>query len=119
MQTNGYLFIVPILAYACPCVYPKNQKLPKFLFLSLHQAPPQKNGMEHHYFNDETRSTTPLDIIAYHAASAQIGLALWWLDHHKPYSVNYMAQASIWLSLGGLLRALDITEFHLPMPQPE
>ncbi len=58
----------------------------------------------------------PPDIIAYHAASAQIGLAMWWLDHDKPYPIVYMAQVSVWLTLGGLLRALGIPEFPLPIP---
>jgi hypothetical protein len=52
----------------------------------------------------------PLDIIAYHAASAQIGLGVWWLKNGKPYPVNYMAQVTRQLSLEGVLHALGIEE---------
>jgi AcrR family transcriptional regulator len=68
-------------------------------------------------FIGQTPPGIPLDIIAYHVASAQIGLAMWWLDHDKPYPAPYMAQVSVWLSLGGLLRALGIPQFPLPMPE--
>jgi hypothetical protein len=27
----------------------------------------------------------PIEIIAYHTASAQLGLAIWWLENSKPY----------------------------------
>lgn len=59
----------------------------------------------------------PLDIIAYHIASAQFGMAMWWLDHDKPYPAQYMAQISIWLSLVGLRTALGISEAVLPPPE--
>ncbi|MDX1995240.1 MAG: TetR/AcrR family transcriptional regulator [bacterium] len=61
----------------------------------------------------------PIEIIAYHAASAQIGLAMWWLDHGKPYPASYMAQVSTWLTLAGLLHSVGIHTFDLPAPQVE
>jgi len=33
----------------------------------------------------------PIEIIAYHTASAQLGLAIWWLENSKPYPLEYMA----------------------------
>ncbi len=59
----------------------------------------------------------PLEILAFHAASAQIGLAIWWLDHHKPYPASYMAQVSLWLSLVGSLQGMGITP-QQPLPPP-
>jgi AcrR family transcriptional regulator len=61
----------------------------------------------------------PLEVIAAHVASAQIGLAIWWLDHDKPYPASYMAQVSTWLTLGGVLRSVGIDHFPLPVPQPQ
>ncbi len=58
----------------------------------------------------------PLEIIAYHAAGAQIGLAIWWLDQGKPYPADYMARTSMWLSLAGVARALSVPEFSVPAP---
>ena len=60
----------------------------------------------------------PLEIIAYHVASAQIGLAIWWLDHNKPYPVNYMARISLWLSLTGILETFGIMHIKPPVPLP-
>lgn len=58
----------------------------------------------------------PLDIMAYHSASAHIGLAIWWLEHDKPYPPEYMAQASLWLSMGGNARGLGFEEFPIAPP---
>lgn len=58
----------------------------------------------------------PLEIIAYHAAGAQIGLAIWWLDQGKPYPADYMARTSMWLSLAGVARALSVPDFGVPAP---
>ena len=58
----------------------------------------------------------PLDIMAYHSASAHIGLAIWWLEHNKPYSPEYMAQASLWLSMAGNARGLGFEEFAIAPP---
>lgn len=58
----------------------------------------------------------PLEIVAYHAASAQLGLAIWWLDHNKPYPAAYMARVSLWLTLTGHLEAFGVTNFRPPVP---
>jgi AcrR family transcriptional regulator len=58
----------------------------------------------------------PLEIVAYHVASSQIGLAIWWLDKNKPYPSRYMAQISVWLSLAGLLRVVGVPDFQVPPP---
>lgn len=58
----------------------------------------------------------PIELIAYHAASAQIGLAIWWLDQGKPYPADYMARISLWLSLRGFLAAVGVTEYQPPVP---
>lgn len=64
----------------------------------------------------ELQYSIPLEIIAYHVVSAQIGLAIWWLDHDKPYPASYMAQISLWLSLSGLVRLFGVTDFTVPPP---
>lgn len=61
----------------------------------------------------------PLEIIAYHTASAQIGLAMWWLDHNKPYPPAYMARISLWLTLSGMMTTLGVTGMALPVPSLE
>jgi len=62
----------------------------------------------------------PIEIIAYHSASAQIGLAIWWLENDKPYPPEYMAQASLWLSMAGNARGFGLDDFSLdPPPIPE
>lgn len=58
----------------------------------------------------------PEDILAYYIASAQIGLAMWWLDHNKPYPAEYMARISLWLTLSGLLEAVGISGVKLAVP---
>lgn len=58
----------------------------------------------------------PLDIIAYHVASTQLGLAMWWLDHEKPYPAAYMARVSLWLTLTGLIETMGVTDFKPPVP---
>ena len=59
----------------------------------------------------------PIEIIAYHAASAEIGLAIWWLGNDKPYPQEYMAHASLWLSMAGIARSLGVEEFPLEPPE--
>ena len=62
----------------------------------------------------------PLDIIAYHFASAQIGLASWWLENDMPYSPKYMAQISFWLSMAGSARGYGVENLPLiPPPMPK
>lgn len=60
----------------------------------------------------------PMELVAYHAASAQLGLAIWWLDHGKPYPTTYMASLSLWLTLSGVARALGNPDFTMPIPAP-
>lgn len=67
-------------------------------------------------YGDVSQFQVPIDILAHHAASAQIGLGIWWLDHDKPYPAVYMAQVSLWLSLAGVARAMGVTDFALPAP---
>jgi AcrR family transcriptional regulator len=62
-------------------------------------------------------ASTPLEIIANHTASAQLGLAIWWLDHDKPHPARYMAQISLWLSLSGLIETMGGSDFKPPVPQ--
>lgn len=62
----------------------------------------------------------PVEIIAYHFASAQLGLAAWWLDNDMPYSPTYMAQISFWLNLAGGARGYGVENFPLdPPPMPD
>jgi len=58
----------------------------------------------------------PLEIIAYHSASARIGLAIWWLKNGKPYPAEYMAQASRWLIRAGGARGLGLDDFSIEPP---
>lgn len=60
----------------------------------------------------------PPELVAHHVASAHMGLAIWWLDHNKPYPADYMARISLWLSLVGFLQTIGINDFQPPVPQP-
>lgn len=64
----------------------------------------------------EPQGAIPLDIVAYHTASAQLGLAMWWLEHGKPYPAAYMARVSLWLTLSGLLETMGVADMNLPPP---
>lgn len=64
-------------------------------------------------------SGIPLEIVAHHAASAQMGLAMWWLDQDKPYPARYMARISLWLTLSGMVETLGIEGFKPPVPPLE
>ena len=57
-----------------------------------------------------------VEIIAYHFASAQLGMAAWWLENDMPYSPGYMAQISFWLSLAGSARGYSVENFPLAPP---
>jgi AcrR family transcriptional regulator len=59
----------------------------------------------------------PIDIIAYHIASAQIGLANWWLENGEPYPPEYMARISFWLSMAGSARGFGLEGFPMDPPQ--
>lgn len=68
----------------------------------------------------ENQFQAPADIIAIHFASAQLGLAAWWLENDMPYSPEYMAKISFWLSLAGGARGYGVESFPLdPPPMPE
>ena len=60
----------------------------------------------------------PVEIIAYHIASAQMGLAAWWLENDKPYTAEYMAHISFWLSMAGSLRGIGVWEYQGVKPLP-
>jgi AcrR family transcriptional regulator len=64
----------------------------------------------------EREAAVPLKVIAAHAASAQLGLAMWWLEQGKPYPADYMGQASAWMSLTGVSSALGIQVAAWPAP---
>jgi hypothetical protein len=59
----------------------------------------------------------PMEIIAFHVASAQIGLANWWLENDQPYPAEYMAQISFWLSMAGNARGFGLEEFPIGPPE--
>lgn len=62
----------------------------------------------------------PVELIAYHIASAQIGLANWWIENDQPYSPEYMARISFWLSMAGSVRGFGLEgSFIAPPPMPE
>jgi AcrR family transcriptional regulator len=58
----------------------------------------------------------PVEIIANHIASAQIGLVVWWLENDKPYPPEYMAQISFWLSFVGNARGIGIEKIPFGSP---
>lgn len=58
----------------------------------------------------------PVEIIAYHIASAQIGLVNWWIENEQPYSPEYMAQFSVWLSLAGGARGFGLEGLSIAPP---
>jgi AcrR family transcriptional regulator len=67
----------------------------------------------------EEQLQAPLEIITHHIASAQVGLANWWMENDQPYSPEYMAQVSYWLGLAGSARGFGLKEFVLEPPIPE
>jgi hypothetical protein len=64
----------------------------------------------------------PADILANHMAAAYLGTIVWWLDNDLPYSAEYMARATHWLNLLGLVGATGIAvDVHPPdmsLPKP-
>ena len=68
-------------------------------------------------FANTPRPAIPNDVIAYHLVSALVGLGIWWLNHNKPYPVDYLIQVSMYLSLAGTLRSLGIEGLHIPAPE--
>jgi AcrR family transcriptional regulator len=65
----------------------------------------------------EEQLLAPINIIAYHIASAQIGLANWWIENDQPFSPEYMARISFWLSLAGSARGFGLEELPIDPPQ--
>ncbi|NOH02828.1 MAG: TetR/AcrR family transcriptional regulator [Chloroflexi bacterium] len=59
----------------------------------------------------------PVEIIAYHVASAQIGLVNWWIENDQPYSPEYMARISFWLSLAGSARGFGLENISVLPPE--
>jgi len=59
----------------------------------------------------------PVEIIAYHIASASVGLINWWIENDQPYPPEYMAQISFWLSMVGGTRGFGLDHFPLPAPE--
>ena len=81
-------------------------------FLSI---PGIKNQIEERIPADQLLA--PIEIIAYHNASAQLGLAIWWLENGKPYPPEYMSQISLWLSMVGNAQGLGLEEVNLDPPK--
>lgn len=73
-----------------------------------------QSQIEERYPAEQLRA--PVEIIAYQIASAQIGLANWWIENDQPYSPEYMARISFWLSLAGSARGFGLEEFALEPP---
>jgi AcrR family transcriptional regulator len=59
----------------------------------------------------------PIELIAYHIASAQIGLVNWWLENGEPYPPEYMARISTWLSMAGSARGFGLEGIPIEPPQ--
>jgi len=59
----------------------------------------------------------PLAVMAQSAASAHVGLAIWWLENDFPYTPEEMAQASRWLIVNGQGAAMQ--RDMLPLPPPD
>jgi len=59
----------------------------------------------------------PTEIIAHHTASAMVGLANWWIENDQPYSPEYMAQISFWLSMAGNARGFSLEELPISPPK--
>jgi len=59
----------------------------------------------------------PVEIIVYHIASAQIGLVNWWIENNQPYSPEYMAQISFWLSMAGSARGFGLENISVLPPE--
>jgi len=60
----------------------------------------------------------PLKLIALHAAVAELGLVMWWIEHPDEYSTVYLAKVSHWLNLGSILNTLGIAN-QIPLSVPQ
>ena len=65
----------------------------------------------------EEQLLAPIEIIAYHFASAQIGLTSWWIENDHPYPPEYMARISFWLSLAGSARGFGLENISVLPPE--
>lgn len=59
----------------------------------------------------------PIEIMAQSAASAHVGLAIWWLEHDFPYPADYMAATSRWILFKGQGAAMQLEPLNIPVPQ--
>jgi hypothetical protein len=59
----------------------------------------------------------PVEIIAYHVASAQIGLVNWWIENDQPYPPEYMTRISFWLSMAGSVRGFGLENLSVLPPE--
>ena len=73
-----------------------------------------ESGIRQHLRNRDVG--LPVQLMAAHAASAQLGLAMWWLERGKPYPARYMSQFSAWMTLTGIGSALHLQPASWPGP---
>lgn len=50
----------------------------------------------------------PLQLIALHVASSELGMVMWWIENHETYPAIYMAQVSHWINLVGVLDSIGV-----------
>ena len=60
----------------------------------------------------------PIALIANHIASCVIGNVMWWLSEDVPYSANYMARLTHWLSMLGVMTYIGRAD-ELTLPPPD
>ncbi len=60
----------------------------------------------------------PLGLIANHMASCMIGNIMWWLAEDVPYSGEYMARITHWMSLAGPMSLIGRGD-ELTLPPPD
>lgn len=59
----------------------------------------------------------PIDLVAFHIASAQIGLVNWWIENDQPYPPEYMARISYWLNMAGSARGFGLEDLSILPPE--
>jgi AcrR family transcriptional regulator len=52
----------------------------------------------------------PVHLIALHAASAELGMVMWWIENPQTYPALYMARVSHWINLVGVLHSLGVQD---------
>lgn len=60
----------------------------------------------------------PIVLVANHFASTTLGNIMWWLSEDLPYSIEYMARLTHWMSLTGALTLLG-RGGDLKLPPPD